>query len=290
MNVGFIGVGSMGAAMVTRLVNAGHRVQVWNRDPEAVRELTGVTVLSAVAQAFSNDVVITMLADDRAVRDVIMNGLVLRDASKDCVHVMMATISPVLTEELARLHHDAGIAYVAAPVFGVPAVAALGQLNIVASGNAQATSKVQPLFDAMGQKTWYLGDDPKHANIAKIAGNMMIAQAIEAMAEATALTESYGLQASDFLNIITNTLFSSPSYKRYGGFIAENNYDTGFKLSLGLKDIKLALDSAQARQVTLPAADIVSGHMQQAMDQGWAEKDWSVFTKIIHGRSKSMRE
>ncbi|KIZ46046.1 NAD(P)-dependent oxidoreductase, partial [Rhodopseudomonas palustris] len=198
MNVGFIGVGSMGAAMVPNLLKAGHRVSVWNRNAEAARALPGVTVLDTPAQAFQNDAVITMLADDAAVRSVIIESGALASARDGCVHVMAATISLALVDELADLHRKAGIAYVAAPVFGVPAAAAKAQLNIVAAGDAAAIARVQPLFDAIGQKTWQLGTDPKQANVAKIAGNMMIALAIEAMGEATALTESYGLTAAEF--------------------------------------------------------------------------------------------
>src|SRR5258708_9648043 len=106
---------------------------------------------------------------------------------------MMSTISLALVEELEELHHREGIAYVAAPVFGVPAVAAKAQLNILVAGNAEAVATVQPLFDAIGQKTWDLRDDPKHANVAKIACNLMITLAIQAMGETTALYPSHGV-------------------------------------------------------------------------------------------------
>jgi 3-hydroxyisobutyrate dehydrogenase-like beta-hydroxyacid dehydrogenase len=230
MNVGFIGIGSMGAAMVPNLVKAGHRVSVWDRTPARAKALEGVTVLTTPAEAFQNDAVITMLADDTAVRSVIIDSGALASARKGCVHAMMSTISPAIVEELVELHRSARVAYVSAPVFGVPAVAAKGELNIVTAGDAEAIARVQPLFDVLGEKTWRLGEDPKHANVAKIAGNLMITLAIEAMGEATALTESYGLKARDFLDIVTNSIFASPSYKRYGGNIANNNYEPGFNL------------------------------------------------------------
>ncbi len=285
MDVGFIGIGSMGAAMVPNLVRAGHNVRAWNRDPAAAKALEGVTVLSSPAAAFENDAVITMLSDDRAVRGVIIDQAALASARPGCVHVMMATISPALVEELQDLHRSAGVAYVAAPVFGVPAVAAKAQLNIMAAGDAAAVAAIQPLLDAMGQKTWRLGDDPVHANVAKIAGNMMITLAIEAMGEATALTESYGLKAADFLDIVTNTLFASPSYQRYGGNIARNTYEPGFKLTLGLKDVNLALDAAKARNAVLPAAEIVRETMEIAVEQGLGAKDWSALAKVTRRRA-----
>ena len=170
-------------------------------------------------------------------------------------------------------------------MFGVPAAAAKAQLNIMVAGDPQALAIVQPLFDALGQKTWPLGADPKHANIAKIAGNMMITLAIEAMGEATALTESYGLKAADFLDVITNTILASPSYKRYGGYIATNSYEPGFKLTLGLKDVDLALDAARSKNAVLPAANIVRDNMKDAIDQGWGSKDWSILAKVARRRA-----
>ena len=285
MNIGFIGVGSMGAAMVPNLVKAGHRVSVWNRNPEASKALEGVTVLPSPAAAFENEAVLTMLANDDAVRSVIIDSGALGAARKNCVHVMMATISLALVEELEELHRQKGVAYVAAPVFGVPAVAARAELNILAAGEADAVEKVLPLLDALGKKTWPLGDDPKHANVAKIAGNLMSTLAIEAMGEATALTEIYGLKAADFLEVVTNSIFASPSYQRYGGNIARNSYEPGFKLSLGLKDVNLVLAAAKAKHAVLPAAEIVRENMSQAVEQGLGDKDWSALAKVARRRA-----
>ena len=284
MNVGFIGTGSMGAAMVPNLVKAGHRVAVWNRDPAPARALDGVTVLASPGAAFQNDAVLTMLSDDAAVRAVILESGALASARPPCVHVMMATISLALVEELQERHRAAGVPYVSAPVFGVPAAAAQAQLNIMAAGDPAAIAVVQPLLDALGQRTWRMGDDPRHANVAKIAGNMMITLAIEAMGEATALTESYGLKAAGFLEIVTNTILAAPSYRRYGGFIATGTYEPGFKLSLGLKDVNLAFEAADARGVALPGAEVVRANMQTAVDQGLGAKDWSVLAKVARRR------
>ncbi|MGI4848249.1 MAG: NAD(P)-dependent oxidoreductase [Janthinobacterium lividum] len=292
MNIGFIGIGSMGAAMVPHLVAGGHQVTVWNRNREASAALAGVTIADSAVDVFQNEAVFTMLANDAAVREVVFDSGALASARKDCVHVMMATISLALVDELKQAHDQAGIAYVAAPVFGVPAAAARAQLNILVAGDAAAVAKVQPMLDLMGQKTWPLGEDPQRANIAKIAGNMMISLAIESMGEAAALTESYGLKAADFLDVVTNTIFAAPVYQRYGGFIATNTYEPGFKLTLGLKDVNLALDAAQAHGAILPSAQIVRANMQGAIDQGFGDKDWSIAAQFarqhcVSGNSKN---
>jgi 3-hydroxyisobutyrate dehydrogenase-like beta-hydroxyacid dehydrogenase len=286
MKLGFIGLGSMGSAMAANLVKAGHDVFVWNRSPEAARAIVGATPVATPAEAFSGEAVLTMLADDAAVREVILGSGALDAAPKSLVHVMMATISVALVDELVAAHEAAGLAYVAAPVFGRPPAAAAAQLNIVAAGDPAAIARVQPLLDVLGTKTWPLGREPQRANAAKLAGNMMIALAIEAMAEATSLTESYGVSSADFLDIVTNTLFASPSYKSYGGLIAKGSYEpAGFKLRLGLKDVNLAIAAGAARGTTLPSAELVRDTLQDGIAQGLGEKDWSALAEVAHKRA-----
>jgi 3-hydroxyisobutyrate dehydrogenase-like beta-hydroxyacid dehydrogenase len=286
MRIGFIGLGSMGAAMAANLVKAGHEVSAWNRSPEPARALAGAKAVDTPAQAFGGDAVLTMLSDDAAVRSVILESGALDAAAPGLVHVMMATISIPLVIELAERHRAAGVGYVAAPVFGRPPAAAAAQLNILAAGDPAAIAKIQPILDVLGTKTWPLGEEPQRANAAKLAGNMMIAMAIEAMAEATTLTESYGVKGADFLDIVTNTLFASPSYKSYGGNIATKNYEpAGFKLRLGLKDVRLALDAAEAKGATLPGAAVVRDALTQGVADGLGDKDWSALAEVAQTRA-----
>lgn len=281
MKIAFIGVGSMGAAIVPHLLSHGHEVSVWARRAEAISTLEGVAVLGSPGDAFTgHEVIITMLADDSAVRSVVLDTGALASATGDAVHVVMSTISPALVAEMQPLHRQASVGYVAAPVFGVPAVAARAELNILAAGADEYLQRVQPIFDAIGKKTWHLGEDPVRANIAKIAGNMMITMAIESMAEASTLTESYGLPAADFLGVVTQTLFACPSYQRYGKNLSERRYEPGFRLALGLKDAVLAADAAAARGVALPGAAVVRERLEEAARTGWADKDWSALAEI----------
>lgn len=287
MNIGFVGVGSMGRAMIPLLIQAGHHVSAWNRSAEALSELGPIDVLHSAAAAFQKPVVISMLADDNAVREVLLTHGVLATAPKGCIHIVMSTLSPALMEQLQAQHRAAGLTLIAAPVFGIPSVAAKGELNIMAAGPAAAIEQVQEVFEVLGKKTWHLGEQPVQGCIAKIAGNMMITQAIESLAEASHLTESYGLSARAFIEVVTQTLFACPSYQRYGQNIVNASYEPGLKLSLGLKDIKLALDSAQARGLSLPAARVVRIQMESAVAQGLANKDWSVLATVSNKASVS---
>ncbi|NWE39328.1 NAD(P)-dependent oxidoreductase [Pseudomonas yamanorum] len=280
MDIGFIGVGSMGRAIIPRLIGAGHHVSAWNRSPQALASLEGVSVLDEPTAAFQRAVVISMLADDRAARQVLLSSDALSAATEGCIHIVMSTLSPALIEQLRERHEQAGVGFVAAPVFGIPAVAARGEMNILVAGSAAAIDRVQPLFDVLGKKTWRLGEDPVQACIAKIAGNLMITQAIESLGEGSRLAEAYGLSAAGFIEMITQTLFACPSYQRYGRSIADANHEPGFKLSLGLKDVDLALDAAGDKGLALPAAGVVRARMSSAVARGLGERDWSVFASL----------
>jgi 3-hydroxyisobutyrate dehydrogenase-like beta-hydroxyacid dehydrogenase len=154
MDIGFIGLGRMGAGMARNLVKAGHKVHAWNRTPEAIRAVPGLDPVASPTDAFAAaDAVLTMLSDDAAVRSVVLDSGALRKARPGLVHIVTATISVAFAEELTRRHQEAGIAYVSAPVFGRPDVAEAAQLGIVAAGPAAAIDKVRPIFDAIGRKS-----------------------------------------------------------------------------------------------------------------------------------------
>jgi 3-hydroxyisobutyrate dehydrogenase-like beta-hydroxyacid dehydrogenase/pimeloyl-ACP methyl ester carboxylesterase len=290
MNIGFIGTGGMGRAMIPLLIKAGHRVGAWNRSLNALTGLESVHTLESPADAFQEDVAISMLADDRAVREVLLSSRVLERANKCCIHIVMSTLSPLLMEELQAIHQDLGVALIAAPVFGVPAVAARGEMHIMVAGPHPAVAAVQPIFDVLGKKSWPLGEQPVQACIAKIAGNLMITQAIQSLGEASVLAERYGLSPAAFMELMTQTLFASSSYQRYGQNIVNGTFEPGFKLHLGLKDVNLAIDAAHLKELELPGADAVRSKMTAAVARGLGQKDWSVFAMQTITRSAETSE
>jgi 3-hydroxyisobutyrate dehydrogenase-like beta-hydroxyacid dehydrogenase len=187
MAIGFLGLGSMGAAMAANLLRGGHPLRVWNRDPmkadALAREHADATAVTAPSQAAHGQVLFSMLADDAAVRQVVIDAGVIDALPAGSVHINMATISVALARELTVLHAERGVAYLAVPVLGRPDVAARGQLNLLAAGDALALARVQPLLDLLGQRTWTLGTEPAQANAARLAANLCIASAIGTMAE-----------------------------------------------------------------------------------------------------------
>jgi 3-hydroxyisobutyrate dehydrogenase-like beta-hydroxyacid dehydrogenase len=263
----------MGREMARNLVKAGHAVQAWNRSGGQVE---GVSMVATPSQALQADIALTMLSDDAAVRSVLLDTNLLAEARPGLVHVVASTISVSFAQELVAHHERAGIAYVAAPVLGRPDVAAKGELNILAAGSPAALGKARPVLEAIGKRIWDMGDQPPTAHAAKIACNMMITMAIEAMAEAVVLTEANGLARERFFDLILNTLFGSRSYQVYSANIMQDRYEPGFKATLGLKDLRLASSAAAQLGRTLPMLDAVHGQMARAVDAGGAEKDWSV--------------
>jgi 3-hydroxyisobutyrate dehydrogenase-like beta-hydroxyacid dehydrogenase len=282
MDVGFIGLGAMGRAMAGRLVAAGHQVRVWNRSRPAAEELarSGARPVAEPREAFGG-IVISMLADDAAVRETILEPALPETAPEGTVHVNMATISVGLAAELAAGHRRHGVAYVSAPVFGRPEAAEAAQLAIVAAGDPAAIDRVQPLFDAMGQRTWRVGREPVQANAVKVAGNFLIASAIESLAEAAVLVERHGVAPAELLDVMTSTLFAAPVYRNYGSLIVSRRYrPAAFRLALGLKDLRLVLEAAEAARTPMPFASVLRDHLLEAVAQGDGELDWSALAEV----------
>jgi 3-hydroxyisobutyrate dehydrogenase-like beta-hydroxyacid dehydrogenase len=283
MEVGFIGLGAMGRAMAGNLLKAGHHVRVWNRSRAPADELArlGAEPVGEAGMAFGG-IVISMLAADDAVREIFLTPGLLESAPPGTVHVNMATISVGFAQWLAAEHQRHGIQYVAAPVFGRPEAVAAGQLNIVAAGDAAAIDRVQPLLDAIGQRTWRLGTEPHQANAVKVAGNFMIAAAIESMAESAVMVERYGVDSAELLKVLTNTLFAAPVYKNYGALIVDRRYEpAAFRLALGLKDMRLVLEAAEGARTPMPFASVLHDHLLEAVAQGDGERDWAALAEVV---------
>ena len=288
MQIGFIGLGAMGQAIARRLLAAGHALTVWNRSPQPAQALAaaGAHTATGPAQAAAQPVVFSMLADDAAVEAVLEQDGALAAMAAGAVHVNMATVSVACTRRLAEAHAARGVGYVAAPVFGRPDAAAAGKLHVLAAGAPDAVARVRPLLEAIGQRVWPFGEDPARAGAVKLAGNFMLAAAIEAMAEASVLAQAHGVAPADFLGLMTQTLFAAPAYQGYGALIAAQRYEpAGFRLRLGLKDVRLVQQAADAAAVPMPVAAVLRDNFLDAIAHGAAEKDWSALTEVAARRA-----
>jgi 3-hydroxyisobutyrate dehydrogenase-like beta-hydroxyacid dehydrogenase len=295
MNIAFLGLGNMGLPMARNLIQAGHSLRVYNRTRSRADELKslGATVAATPAEAAAGvEIAITMVADDHALEAVLFGGDAKSDGKdgKDgllsalpanAIHISCSTISVALSRRMAAAHAERKQHYVSAPVFGRPEAAAAAKLFVVAAGPAAQVAKCQPLFDAMGQKTFVVGEDASGANVIKLNGNFLITTVIESLAESFALVRKSGLDANQFLEILTSTLFNAPIYKTYGGIIAAEKYEpAGFKVPLGLKDNRLLLAAAEEAAVPMPMASLVRDRFLAAMAAGQSEQDWSSIAKF----------
>jgi 3-hydroxyisobutyrate dehydrogenase-like beta-hydroxyacid dehydrogenase len=288
MEIGFIGLGNMGHGMAANLLKAGHHVTVYNRSPAKAEALVqqGATAARTIAEACSGEVVFTMLADDRAVENVTLGDPdgaqgIVASLGQGATHVSSSTISVAMSQRLAAAHAEAGQQYVAAPVFGRPEAASAAKLFVIAAGGPQVLQPLVPLFDAIGQRTFVVSDQPHTANLVKLSGNFLIASAIESVGEAVALVAKAGVDRLQYVDILTSTLFAAPAYQTYGGLIARQEFEpAGFAATLGLKDIQLVLAAAQQLQVPLPVASLLRDRLLTLVATGGGQLDWSAVSAL----------
>lgn len=279
MKVGFIGLGQMGSAMASNLLKAGHAVTVYNRSRDKAEGLAaeGAKVAASPAEACDSEAVFTMLANDDALSAVVHgeDGLIA-GLAKNAIHISASTISVALSERLTKEHAAAGQRFVSAPVFGRPDAAAAAKLFVIAAGAKDAVDAVSPLFDAIGQRTFVVSEEPKAANLVKLSGNFLIASTIESLGEAMALAEKGGVDRHQYLEIMTSSLFTAPVHKNYGGLIADRKFEpAGFAAPLGQKDVRLVLAAAEALNVPLPLASLLRDRFLTLLAHGGDSLDWS---------------
>jgi len=284
MKVGFIGLGKMGFPMATNLLAAGHRVTVYNRTKSRADELAsrGAIVAGTPEACAGSSVVITMLSDDNALEELLFSNNKLVDAlSSGAVHLCMSTISVALSEKLAEVHSKAGQIYVAAPVFGRPETAAARRLVIVAAGPKDGIERCSPLFEALARKTFVLGPPAAQANLVKVGSNFLLFAMIESLGEAVAFARKTGLNANEFVKIVTETVFDSGAYRVFGPMIAQGKYEpVGFPLSMVLKDIGLALQAAGHAACPLPFANVIRDQLSSAIARGYQDLDETALARI----------
>ena len=280
-SIGFVGLGNMGEPMASNLLKAGYALRLYNRTPARAASLLaqGAKLVSRLSEvADPGGIVVTMLSDDRALEDVVGGSGVLDRLGPGGIHLSMSTVSPATARKLAEDHQRHGVVYLAAPVFGRPEAAAARKLWICLSGPRAAKDRVQPMLSALGQAVFDFGEDPGAANVVKLSGNFLIASAIEAMAEAMTFAEKNGIDRARLIDMLAQTMFACPVYQTYGKVIAQEHYEPArFRLSLGLKDIDLVLQTAAASKTPMPLASMLHDRFISAMAKGREELDWAAF-------------
>jgi 3-hydroxyisobutyrate dehydrogenase-like beta-hydroxyacid dehydrogenase len=196
MKIGFIGLGNMGSAMARNLTKAGHTLTVYNRTRSRADCLAkeGAAVAETPGHAAAKaEIVITMLADDHALEEVMFSpDGIAGGLPAGGLHVGMSTISVALSRRLAEAHRERKQHYISAPVFGRPEAAAAAKLFVVAAGDQEQIERASALFSVLGQKMFITGKDPELANVVKLTGNFLITTVLEGLAESFWLARQNG--------------------------------------------------------------------------------------------------
>lgn len=288
MDVGFIGLGNMGLPMARNLLRAGHRVRVWNRTPERAEELVreGAERAASPAEAAQVGIVFTMLADHAATLAVVEGpDGILAGLPAGGIHVAASTLGVPFSRRLAELHRERNQQYVAAPVFGRPAVAERGELRVVAAGPGEAVERIRPLLDALGREVFVVGEEPHLAHAVKLAGNFVMTSMMEALCESFVLVAKSGVERERFAEVL-NAVFRSPLVESYSRLLLGRRFEQpAFRFRLGLKDIRLVLEAAEETSTPLPLADLIRQHALEGMARGMGELDFTALLRIVEAHA-----
>jgi len=287
MQIGFIGLGSLGTPIAMNILESGHTLHVYNRTVSKAKPLAdkGATVSQSVtALAKECDIVFTIVSDDAALKEISggANGLV-KNMKPGSIHVSMSTILPRTAEEISILHNEQKQHYLASPVFGRPEAASAKKLNFAISGPEKIRTKIEPLLkDAGAAGVWHFGDNITAANTVKLCGNFLIAGALEAIGESVNLADASGVKPQEMWNMFLQTIFNAPVYHNYSNIILNKKFEpAAFTARLGLKDLNLVLQQADAAKQEMPLANLVKDRMQRLVNSGKGEIDWSAVSTAV---------
>ena len=259
-DVGFLGLGKLGAPIAENLLAAGVKLRLWNRTASKAEPLVakGATLVrDPVAAVPRGGVVFTILWDDASLEEVAAQPAFLDALGPGGVHVSMTTVTPETARRVSALHAERGSAYVEAPIFGVPSQAVARQLIFCVAGAAAAKARVRPLLERMGgERIVDFGEAIGVGTATKLIGNFLIIAGFAAMDEAFNVLQRSGIDPRPTLELLTATVASSPSQKRYAGYLLEGSRPTS---AIPQKDLALFTRFAESVSAPAPLAREVSG-------------------------------
>jgi 3-hydroxyisobutyrate dehydrogenase-like beta-hydroxyacid dehydrogenase len=262
----------------------GHRVTIYDPDARASGRMAaaGARVADDLrGLAGSCEVVISMLPDDSVLRDAVLSTNGLASAMRPgSIHMISGTHGVGAVGEVTAAHRNAGQVTVACHVLGRPDLAAAGKLGLVPGGPPAALATLRPVFAALGDRVFEAGADPLSATAIKIANNLVLGCAIEAIGEGMALVRHYDVDPQVFHEVLVGGLFNCTAYAAYGDLIAKQDWNrVGATAAIGLKDADLALEAAGTVNAPLPAVAVWRSHLLAAISRGEGELDWSVMAR-----------
>lgn len=253
--IGWMGVGKMGNPMSKNLIKAGYSVTVFDIVPEAMNALAeeGAKVASSAAEAAADaDVIISMIPDDRALENVTVGPKgVFKGIGPDATYIDMSTVSPIVSDRVSEGAKEKGIPYLRAPVSGSTEAAEKASLTIMASGPKDVYVRCEDIFKLMGQKVFHVGDGDE-ARYMKLLVNMMVGITSAMTAEALIFGEKGGLDWSQMIDTINNSVIASPLIGFKVQLLKDRDYSPMFTAAQMAKDFDLALDTGKAMDIPMP--------------------------------------
>ena len=279
--IAVLGTGIMGAGMARNLLAAGMEVHVWNRTHEKAEPLgdDGARVADSPAEAAEGaDFVLTMLADADAVTEAVEEGGALSALSGDGIWLQTSTVGLEGSEQLARIADEHGITFVDTPVLGTKQPAEQGQLIVLASGPDEIQERCQPVFDAIGSQTFWLGPAGAGSRL-KLVTNNWIVGILGVLAETVSFAEALDVDPAQFLEVIEGGPLGLPYAQMKGQMMIDEEFPTSFSANLARKDASLVLDAAEANGLRLPLAETAAAHFDEAINAGYGEEDMAAVYK-----------
>jgi 3-hydroxyisobutyrate dehydrogenase len=264
--------GTMGLGMSRNIAKAGMTVRAWNRTRDHAEPLAddGITVVDSPTEAVDGaDVILTILSDGDAVLAVA--DQFLPAAAKGAVWLQMSTIGPEASDRCLAKAEEAGIVLVDAPVLGTKQPAEQGKLVVLASGPDDARGQVEPIFEAVGQRTLWVGPAGSGSRL-KVAVNVWIVALVEGAAETLALAEGMGIDPQLVLDAVGGGPLDLPYLQMKAGMMLERSFDPSFKLKLAAKDARLARSAAEESGLDLPLIETIAARLTAASDD-YADED-----------------
>jgi len=278
--VALLGTGTMGTGMARNIAGAGLPLRVWNRSSDRAKALNDVaTVADSVAAAVQGaDIVLTMLYDADSVAETMEQAR--EHLGDDTIWLQQSTVGVAGCDRLVGLAMDLGVRLVDAPVLGTRKPAEDGALVVLASGPRDARATVDPVFEAIGGRTLWLGEAGDGSRL-KLAANAWVATVLEGVAESLAFTRDLGLEPALFLEAIAGGAMDAPYVRLKGKAMLSGQYEPAFKLAGALKDVDLILAAAKAAGTDLGLMPAIRDHLARAVDAGHGDLDMAA-TYIEH--------
>lgn len=287
MQLGFIGLGNLGTPIAENILESNQQLFVYNRTASKAQPLInkGAVLCSSVKElAQQCDIIFTMVSDDAALNHITKSEEGLAANMKEgAIHVSMSTILPATATYLDALHHVHRNFYVAAPVMGRPEAAKAKKLNFLVSGKAAHIETIKPFLEKAGAAgIWIMDGKTEAANVAKLCSNFLIASVIESLAEGINLASKSGIDAAQWMNMLTQTLFAAPVYNTYSNILLKETYQpAGFALKLGLKDVNLVNEQAAEANANMPLGKLLQQRFNEAVANGLGDHDWTAIAMSL---------